>query len=131
MLLLNRYLPDYVFSSPPQISSCSSDLRPGRQLERRLLLKWASSIEIKTCGNRQLFCFIIMLQSNYQHKGADITTWHFIYLDTFYSEERETMCPKNIYNSEFKKGEDSVHMASQRTSHHAPLWGLALEGSGM
>lgn len=41
------------------------------------------------------------LQSNDQHKEADITTWHFIYLDTFYSEERETMCPKNIYNSEF------------------------------
>lgn len=30
------------------------------------------------------------LQSNYQHKDADITTWHFIYLDTFYSGERES-----------------------------------------
>lgn len=29
------------------------------------------------------------LQSNYQHKEADITTWHFIFLDTFYSKERE------------------------------------------
>ncbi|XP_035032073.1 SLAIN motif-containing protein 2 isoform X12 [Hippoglossus stenolepis] len=29
------------------------------------------------------------LQSNYQHKEADITTWHFIYLDNFYSGERK------------------------------------------
>lgn len=72
------------------------------------------------------------LQSNYQHKEADITIWHFIYLDTFFSEERkrETMS-QNIYNPEFKKGEDSVHIASKRTSHRVPLWGLALEASGI
>lgn len=29
------------------------------------------------------------LQSNYYHKEEDITTWHFIYLDNFYSEARE------------------------------------------
>lgn len=38
------------------------------------------------------------LQSNYQHKKADITTWHFIYQDTFEIEERERerLCPKSI-----------------------------------
>lgn len=37
------------------------------------------------------------LQSNDQHKG-DITTWHFIYLDTFYIEERDYV--PEIYNIE-------------------------------
>lgn len=36
------------------------------------------------------------LQSNYQHKKADVTTWHFIHQDTFESEEWERLCPKNI-----------------------------------
>lgn len=62
------------------------------------------------------------LQSNDQHKG-DITTWHFIYLDTFYSEERDYV--PEIYNIENltkrKKGEDSVHIVSQRNSHRVPL----------
>lgn len=70
------------------------------------------------------------LQSNYQHKEADITTWHFIYLETFYSEESKTMSQKYIELS-FKKGKDSVHIVSKRTSHCASLWAPALEGSGM
>lgn len=60
------------------------------------------------------------LQSNDQHKEADITTWHFIYLDTFYSEERETMSPKYIELKKIK-GEDSVHTVSKRTSHRVSL----------
>lgn len=75
------------------------------------------------------------LQSNYQHKEADIiTTWHFIYLDNFNSEERERerdYVPKIYQIQNSKEEKKSVCIVSERTSHRVSLWGLALEGSGM
>lgn len=66
------------------------------------------------------------LQASCQHKETDITTGHFIYLGNFYNGEKETKS-QNIYNSDLKK----KAIVSKRTSHHAPLWGVALEESGI
>lgn len=66
------------------------------------------------------------LQSNDQHKG-DITTWHFIYLDTFYSEERDYV-PEiyNIENLTKRKKEKTVSTSYHRGTPIVFLCGLQL-----
>lgn len=65
------------------------------------------------------------LQSNYQHKEADNITWHFIYLDTFYNEERKTLS-KKIYRIEILKKERTVSRSCQRGPPIVSLCGVQL-----